>query len=161
VLHEFTTLKMQIFHELNTELERNLNTTHGLRGHIRSLRWRSCQSFTCWLSNSVLGSEVACSRSNTLSRCWWVVQPATSLILHAEPTVCLVVELVGWVGSDLCFWDDSVVARAAAFAHEQWEKTKAQEPKPKLETKDNQKLLLNSRFLKSRSPLHAPVRLLL
>jgi hypothetical protein len=100
--------KCKFFHELNTELERNLNTTHGLRGHLRSLRWRSCQSFTCWLSNSVLGSEVACSRSNTLSRCWWVVQPATSLILHAEPTVCLVVEPVGWVDSDLLFfWDDS------------------------------------------------------
>jgi hypothetical protein len=34
----------------------------------------------------------------------------------------------------------AVVGKATAFAHEQYEKTKAQEPKPKLRTEDNQKL---------------------
>jgi hypothetical protein len=34
----------------------------------------------------------------------------------------------------------TVVVIAEATAHKQWEKTKAQEPKPKLRTKDNQKL---------------------
>jgi hypothetical protein len=33
-----------------------------------------------------------------------------------------------------------VVAKAEASAHEQWGKTKAQESKPKLGTKDNQKI---------------------
>jgi hypothetical protein len=35
---------------------------------------------------------------------------------------------------------NGVVGKAAAFAHEQCEKTKALEPKPKFRMKDNQKL---------------------
>jgi hypothetical protein len=45
--------------------------------------------------------------------------------------------------------------------HKQWKETKTQEPKPKHKQKENQKLFLNSTFLKRRPPLQVSVRLLL
>jgi hypothetical protein len=48
-----------------------------------------------------------------------------------------------------------------ATQHKQWKVTTAQEPKPEHKPKENQKLFLNSKFLKRRSPLQVSVRLLL